>query len=1285
MSRRFSMLVALFLAIVVVAAPAVMAQGPVSPTADSPSSTAAAGKTSHRLIVELTSPPLVTYLGAGAAGTAADAAGSAAAGIDVQSAAAQAYLDVLAAEQTAFVQSMQASLPEATVSTFMNEYGKMEEARYRVTLNGMAVDPGAADPAAAQRTLARLPGVRAVYADYAYSPTLYASTEIINAPAAWTELGGRENAGRGIKIASMDGGLHKDAPMFDGTGYQYPSGYPLGLTDNTNGKIIASRVYFRPWDPPAEGDDNPWPGESGTPHGTHTGSIAGGDVVDATFLGLDIPDLSGVAPKAYLMSYRVFYESVTGDASFYTVEGLAALEDIVADGADVLNNSWGGGPSSVGGEFDALDTALRNVVAAGIFVSMSAGNAGPGLGTGDHPSPDYMNVAASTTGSTLAAGQLRVSAPAPAPEDLQDIPFSTAEFGAPLAGGIELTYPYVAAGSVDPANEEGCMPWAATSFAGKAVLISRGICEFSQKVYLAEQAGAEFVVVYNSADGGDDLITMAGGANAEDVTISSIFVGNTDGMGMVDWYVQEGDDAALTLDTMAFPVDSQPDIIANFSSRGPSAGSTLLPDIAAPGVSILAQGYTPSATGEARHLGWGQASGTSMAAPHVAGAAALLLQEHPRWTPAQIKSALMSTAKYLEVYNEDGSPAQPLDMGAGRMDIEAALDPGVFLDPPSLTFGQVVSGTTQTLSFTVRSASSTAETYAISAISTAGGFGALAALPGVSVSPASITLAPGASAEVTVTFDSAAGTGIGENQGYIVLDGAAHEAHLPVWGRVVEAEAPASVLIIDNDASTTLMMADYASYYTDALDALGITYTLWDADAQYGDDVDVTIPTAAEMAPYDVVLYFTGDNYHPNGTFTVTTPLTTLDTDALTEYANQGGVIIAMGQDIAAVLNSDEPDSGIFFYNSVLGGNYLQDSVTGNVLPTLPVVALRDAPEAFDGMSIDLSGPDAYVGGTTLAPVQGVTTTLGGTVDMEFDPSSNVLDYALDLQAAEATQVDSVVIRRGPEGLNGPVIHVLLSGPITTDSLTSSGTIVLSDQDADALLGDALYVAVHGPGETPEIGLLRGQITMEAVVGGAGNQAFIDEISPMPFLDADPGYLPLFRYPGTMNIEDGVVAMAHRDQPSLERPGVSYLGRSVYTTFGLEGVNDGGVTSREELLGALLDWAADEPEVTIEDVSTPNASNLTTVEATVTSNIAGTTGVAYRWGFGDGTEIVDTGESAIAGHTYAESGTYTVRVEATDSWGNVALGELEIDVTVDPGEPPMYWTYLVHVMNRVTP
>ena len=126
---------------------------------------------------------------------------------------------------------------------------------------------------------------------------------------------------------------------------------------------------------------------------------------NVAYIGYTVGTLCGVAPKAYLMSYKMFYTSVNGNESSYTVEMVAAIEDMVKDGADVVNNSWGEGPISEGGRFDPVDAALINASKAGVFVAMSAGNSGPGLGTTDHPSADYMNVAASTTSGLLLVGR----------------------------------------------------------------------------------------------------------------------------------------------------------------------------------------------------------------------------------------------------------------------------------------------------------------------------------------------------------------------------------------------------------------------------------------------------------------------------------------------------------------------------------------------------------------------------------------------------------------------------------------------------------------------------------------------------------------------------------------------------------------------------------------------------------------------------------------------------------------------------------------------------------------
>ena len=1246
-------------------------------------------RTSQRLIVELSSPSLVIW--AHGSGEILPAG----VGVDINSPAAQSYISQLENEQANFINNLQAALPGSTVSTYIDETGAQVGLTYQVVLNGVVVDPGQADLETARNTILGIRGVKAVHLDYAYQPHLYASLPLINAPALWEDVGGRENAGRGVKVASVDGGVHKDAPMFSGEGFIYPPNWPVngyGNQANNNGKIITSRVYFRPWDPPVPGDDNPWPGEFGTSHGVHTTGIMAGNTVTAEFLGVT-ETISGVAPAAWVMSYRVFYESVTGDPSAYTAEIVAALEDVAIDGADVVNNSWGGGPTSAGGAFDAVDQALINLSTAGVFVSMSAGNAGPGTGTTDHPSRDYISVAASTTTGTIAAGRLSVSAPEPVPSELQNIPFAVAAFGQPLALEQVYTFPFVAAASISPGNATGCDPWPAGTFTGKAALISRGVCEFGVKVLNAEQGGAEFVVVYNHM--GDELIGMGPGAVGNQVTIPSVFVGQTAGEAMVAWYVSNGENSELTLDTFGFQLGNDPDIIANFSSRGPGVGNVFKPDILAPGVNILSQGYTPGATGEARHLGFGQVSGTSMASPHVAGAAAVLRQIHPDWSNDYIKSALMSTAKYLDIFNADGTPGQPLDMGAGRLDLTNAADPGVILDPPNAGFGMLNLGDSATQAVRVTNISSQTETYAISSLRVEGSgftYTTTAGIPGFTVTPSSLTLAPGETQVITIDFDTNTSAGVGDNQGFIILDGTLHEAHMPVWARVAS-EPIADVLIIDNDFSPNFgVFPDYLDYYTSTLDNLGMTYEVHDSAAHVGENP--SIPDAATLSGYKAVLLFTGDYYFANTELTAlgmpTTPLTQLDMDRLTEYANHGGFIIAMGQDLSGVLGADVPDNDNppFFYQTILGAKFLQDSVTGNNLPTIPVIPVEEAPQAFQDVVLDLSGGSqstVQLLGTNEVPP--VATTMSGVAHFAYNSTNRQLSYEVNLVVTEPMTVTAAHIHAGEAGINGPVLHPLFTTPTeVTDTLSFDGVVTLTAEEEEALFESALYINVHTT-DHPD-GELRAQVSASLVGDGAGNQAYMDEISREP-IKVSPEmpeellpYMPLFRYPGPDAIEIGLVGMAHRDQPTLERPGVTYLGRSIYTTFGLEGVNNGveNTTSREELLELFFAWAMDEPVVTISDITNENASQLTTFEATVGSNLEDTAGVQYRWDFGDGSDYTALFDNNIAGHVYETCGDYLVRVEAIDSWGNRAVGNLDVTVTQCSENEAPVWEFRLPVI-----
>lgn len=848
-------------------------------------------------------------------------------------------------EQSRAMARLVAKNPRLRQSEFFAADGQRRPLSYVLAFNGFAVETDADAPLeSVRRELAATPGVKAVHLDYAYSPHMFASLPLIQATSAWAQIaGGMANAGRGVMVASMDAGVHHAAPMFSGDGFAYPDGYPpngLGETNNNNGKIILSRAYFRDWDPPLAGEEHAWPGPFGDSHGVHTAGTMAGNPVEATLLDGPPYSISGVAPAAWVMSYKVFYGAVDGNDWFYAAEGIAALEDILADGAHVLNNSWGGGPGTFA-EHDPLEMAALNVAAAGTFVSFSAGNSGPARGTLDHSSSDYVTVASvSTDSGGFSDGRLWVSDGNGAPAN---IPFSVADFG-PAWPAAPTSMAYQAAVRIDPDNVLGCTAWPADAFAGRCAVIQRGICNFTDKVYEAQQAGAVAVIVYNDEARGDVLMTM-GGADHR-IEIPSAFVGHTDGLALINWLFADPNAQIVVHYGSPSLVPGIPNVVALSSSRGPGTGNVLKPDLAAPGDSVLSQGYGTS-PGEQKHLEYGVVGGTSMAAPHVAGAAALLRQLHPDWSNDDVKSALMNTARFLDVYldNAHTQLAQPLDMGAGCIDLSRAIDPGLLLSPPSLSFGQLTAGDSPSIPIHVRSVSDAHETYVLRALCTTGGPAAIAVWDALSFAPATLALAPGDSAVVTATLHTA-GAAPGDLQGFLVFSGALHHVHAPAWGAVAAAPA-ADVLLIDFDASSeSTGLADYLAYYTNALSDLGLSYDVLDASL-------AEVPGAVHLAAYRAILLFTGDNGLEYESY-----LYPSDTAHLTEFANNGGLVVVMGQSAFGPLTPS------IFRDGILGLHTLAASVTGGAQPSELVRPIAGAPLPED-FRLDLSATGDGAGNQT--------------------------------------------------------------------------------------------------------------------------------------------------------------------------------------------------------------------------------------------------------------------------------------------------------------------------------
>lgn len=1138
MKRARALSILVILSMLVLPMGSASASGPIVVTQSADVAPVSAPETSGRLIVQLEGAPLAAWWASG------DAVAQGAGGrLDVNTPLAQSYLSRLDGEQAAFRRTLASAFPGATVESVNDSTGASSALAYRVVFNGVTVRlPRATENDI--RRLAKLPGVRAVYPDRLFRPDMYASNPLIGSATLWTALGGQETAGAGVKIASIDGGIYALNDCFDPTGYVYPPGFPKGDTRFTNEKVIVARSYFRSFDPPTAGDAEPWPGVNGTSHGTHTSGTFGCNAnTVAQYTETYSETISGVAPGAWVMSYRVFYPShdpfYSGAA--FDAEIVMAIEDAVADGADVLNNSYGGA-SGGNPALEPIVQALEAAVDAGAVVATSAGNEGPtwnsAYSTPAGTSDKFISAAASTTTGTIASGFLSVSGPGTPPESLQDRSFASAAFGS--AWPIQTTSLYVPVRIVDPgSSSEACNDLPANSLDGVIALIQRGSCEFGTKVLNAEQAGAIAAIVYNHAAGGEGLINMGAGAEGDQVTIPSLFVQRSTGVGMEDWYDANPGTAEVTVDFVPKQVGTDPDVIASFSSRGVSFGRFIGPDVTAPGVNILSSGYG-SGSGVERHMGFGQVSGTSMSSPHVAGAAALLRDLHPDWTPAQIKSALMTTAKYDGIESSSGGPASIFEMGAGRIDLSKAGDPGITVDKPDIAFGSVRAPAVSSLALataisetvTAKDVSGAASTWNLSLTADA----AIAASLGTSTLP----IAAGGTAAFSLNLDIAAGTAPGDYTGTIWMDdGGAHTAHIIFWVRVTPPLSDAEVLLIDNDFSDLLSYPNYSEYFTSTLAALGVTYEYFNADLNY--DNPRTIPTAAELAAYDKVIWFTGDNFYPNGSFTVATPPTTQDQNELVSYLDSGGNLIVIGQDAASTFAWNDANHVIF--GAYLGAEYLQDSIfdpAGLLLPPSPsVIGAPTSP--FSGMIVDLSGS-----------------------------------------------------------------------------------------------GD-----------------------------GGINQLFVDEIQAAPVGDVAEreNITPLFTAISGYALAQGTVGLSRSSEPTLENPDGNFAYRTAYLSFGLEGINnDTGYNTREDVLGRILDWMDDTPQVSLEAAPVGHPMDVVMFTATVPSGINAATPVSYRWDFGDGSSF-SAGVVPNAGYIYGTPGTYQARVEMTDSYGHSAVSD-PVEVTV---------------------
>jgi hypothetical protein len=361
--------------------------------------------------------------------------------------------------------------------------------------------------------------------------------------------------------------------------------------------------------------------------------------------------ISGIAPRAQVIAYKGL-----GNLGGFTSDLAAAIDQAVADGVDVINYSIGGGAAGPGAD----EIAFLFAANAGVHVATSAGNSGPEPATLGNPGtmPWMTTVGANTQSrffqATATSSDGWAFSGASLTPGTSELPLVDAEF----AGG-DLCIP----GTLDAAQ-----------VAGKIVLCRRGAIARAAKSLAVFQAGGAGMIMYNNSDV-DNLFT-------DSHWVPSVHIDNTPGLA-IKAYIASDPDPVAQINAEELSVWDPAPSMTIFSSRGPNpvAGDIIKPDITAPGIQIMA-GWSPfpdpgTLPGEL----FAAIAGTSMSSPHIAGLFALMAQAHPDWSPAMVKSAMMTTA-YQDVRDNDRvSQADPFDMGSGHANPGAAVQKGSAFQP----------------------------------------------------------------------------------------------------------------------------------------------------------------------------------------------------------------------------------------------------------------------------------------------------------------------------------------------------------------------------------------------------------------------------------------------------------------------------------------------------------------------------------------------------------------------------------------------------------------------------
>ncbi|XP_042465635.1 subtilisin-like protease 4 [Zingiber officinale] len=450
--------------------------------------------------------------------------------------------------------------------------------------------------------------------------------------------------GSGVIIGVLDTGVTPGHPSYDDEGVPPPPSTWKGsckLKTGCNNKLIGARSMIARWSPPID--------EGG--HGTHTSATAAGNFVrNASYFGFAKGTAAGMAPRAHLAIYQV----CDGGGSCNSADILAGLDVAVKDGVDILSLSLGGGSTPL----DQDPIAIGSFAAArkGIFVSCAGGNDGPNYFTLSNEAPWMLTVAASSVDRSFRAS-VKLPSGKVIPGESLDQPSNFPESPLPLYYSTESPHC-----DMDPPDD---------SHKG-----SVWVCEVKYGINLA------YIAALAKSGGARALIAIS--SKTEGATISirkmdfpGVVLTIQEGSNLISYLNSASDpSASIVFNGTVLGVSPAP-VVAYFSSRGPSQATPgiLKPDISGPGLNIFAAYIHSSDTPNQYHI----ISGTSMATPHLSGVAALLKAAHPTWSPAAIRSAIITTAD-ADVFDELLEPALYFAKGAGHVNPNKAANPGLIYD-----------------------------------------------------------------------------------------------------------------------------------------------------------------------------------------------------------------------------------------------------------------------------------------------------------------------------------------------------------------------------------------------------------------------------------------------------------------------------------------------------------------------------------------------------------------------------------------------------------------------------